>query len=147
MQKKIFLQEDFLRPILTLANTPNRFFFVEIFVFNICIYLGKWGVEGAMCKILELLDQHPQRNYLSKLATFGHIFQLPHSALITNFICMNNSFPNFWQVLNFQDVKNISTLRPGGLLQLKVRKALRTNYHSTTATNCSITWHLIADPE
>ena len=36
----------------------------------------------------------------------------------------------------------------GGLLQLEVTKALKTNYHSTsTTTNCSITWHLIAEPE
>ena len=36
----------------------------------------------------------------------------------------------------------------GGLLQLEVTKALKTNYHSTsTTTFCSITWHLIAEPE
>ena len=52
-----------------------------MFVFNICIYLGNWQVEEAICKISGLLDQHPQRNYLSKLTTFGHICQLPHSAL------------------------------------------------------------------
>ena len=34
-----------------------------------------------MCKILEILDPHSQRNILSKLATFHPIFQLPHSAL------------------------------------------------------------------
>ena len=35
-----------------------------------------------MCQILELLDQNPWRNNLSKLATFNSIFQLTHSALI-----------------------------------------------------------------
>ena len=34
-----------------------------------------------MCKFLEFLDQHPQRNNLSKLATFDPILQRPHSAL------------------------------------------------------------------
>ena len=53
---------------------------IQIPIFNICNYLGKWGVEGAMCKILELLDQHPQRNNLSKLATVDPIFQHPYSA-------------------------------------------------------------------
>ena len=44
-----------------------------------------------MCKILELLDRHPQRNNLSKLATFDHIFQLPHSALIDSRLCSDFS--------------------------------------------------------
>ena len=50
-------------------------------MFHICIYLRNWGVEGAMCKFLEFLDQHPQRNDLSKLATFESILQRPHSAM------------------------------------------------------------------
>ena len=29
---------------------------------DICSYLGYWGVEGAMCKILELYDKNPWRN-------------------------------------------------------------------------------------
>ena len=52
------------------------------YVFHICIYLRNWGVEGAMCKILEFLDQHPQTKILSKLATFDLILQRPHSALV-----------------------------------------------------------------
>ena len=51
-------------------------------MFHICIYLRNWGVEGAMCKFLEFLDQHPQRNNLSKLATFDPILQRPHSAVV-----------------------------------------------------------------
>ena len=75
----------FLRPILTCANTPNRFYgFISNFS-NICfpyLYLfGNWGVEGAMCKILELCDQNPRRNNWSKLGTFDSILQRPHSAL------------------------------------------------------------------
>ena len=34
-----------------------------------------------MCKILELCDQNPWRNNLSKLGTFDSILQRPHSAL------------------------------------------------------------------
>ena len=51
-------------------------------MFHILIFLRNWGVEGAMCKHLEFLDQHPQRNDLSKLATFDPILQRPHSALV-----------------------------------------------------------------
>ena len=51
-------------------------------MFHICIYLRNWGVKGAMCKKFELLDQYPQRNNLSKLATFDPILQRPHSAMI-----------------------------------------------------------------
>ena len=57
------------------------FFLVFKYIFYFCFYLGFWGVEGALCKILELLCQYPQRNYLSKSATFDPIFQLLHSAL------------------------------------------------------------------
>ena len=46
--------------------------------------MGNLGVKGAMCKILEFLDQNQQRNNWSKLATFDAIFQLPHSALFPN---------------------------------------------------------------
>ena len=75
-----------MRPILTCANTPNRFYgFISNFS-NICFpylyLLGNWGVEGAMCKILELCDQNPRRNNWSKLGTFDSILQRPHSALI-----------------------------------------------------------------
>ena len=50
------------------------FLIVQIHVFAICFYLGFWGVEGALCKLLEILGQDPQRNYLSKSATFDPIF-------------------------------------------------------------------------
>ena len=49
---------------------------------DVFICLGKWGVEGDMCKILELYDQNSWRNILSKLATFDPILQRPHSALV-----------------------------------------------------------------
>ena len=41
------------------SETFKQFFgFFQIFVFNICISLGNWGVKGAICKILEILDQN-----------------------------------------------------------------------------------------
>ena len=42
-----------------------------------------------MCNILELLDQNPWRNNLSKLGTFDFILQRPHSALSGNIIICN----------------------------------------------------------
>ena len=91
----------FLRPILTCANTPNRFYgFISNFS-NICfpyLYLfGNWGVEGAMCKILELCDQNPRRNNWSKLGTFDSILQRPHSAMLED-----NTALHFSMIHNFQ---------------------------------------------
>ena len=86
-QKCVFTSscEKYFLQSISIANTPNRFvgFFLicQIYAFHICIYLRNWGVEGAMCKFLEFLDQHPQRNNLSKLATFDPILQRPHSAV------------------------------------------------------------------
>ena len=89
--KKIFLfGRGFFKGQSWLEKTPpgaptgflDFFLIFQIFVFNICIYLGNWGVKGAMCKILEILDQNWQRNNLSKLATFDPIFQLPHSVMM-----------------------------------------------------------------
>ena len=59
----------------------DLFLIFQIFVFHSCIYLGNWGVQGAMCQVLELLDQNPWRNNLSKLATFESILQRPHIAM------------------------------------------------------------------
>ena len=53
----------------------------QISVFHICIYLGYWGVEEAMCNILELHDKNPWRNNESNLTTFDLILQRPHSAM------------------------------------------------------------------
>ena len=39
-----------------------------------------------MCKILELCDQNPWRNNLSKLGTFDSILQRPHSALLSSYL-------------------------------------------------------------
>ena len=64
----------------------DLFLIFQIFVFHICIYLGNWGVEGAMCNILELLDQNPWRNNLSKLGTFDSILQRPHSAMMLHIL-------------------------------------------------------------
>ena len=84
-------RESGIRPILTWVNTPNRFFgffpHLSVFlifsssVFNICVYLGFWGVEAALCKIWWILGQNPRRNNLSKLTTFDPFFQLLHSAM------------------------------------------------------------------
>ena len=57
--------------------TGTFFLICQIFVLNICVHLGFWAVEGAMCKILECLGQHPRRNNLPKLTIFYPIFQLP----------------------------------------------------------------------
>ena len=61
-----------------------RFYSQLDFNLGVCKHcsLGIWGVEGAVCKILELCDQNPWRNNLSKLATFDPISQRPHSALV-----------------------------------------------------------------
>ena len=75
-------REDFFETNLDLRKQPQEVFFYLFLIFHICIYSGNWGVEGAMCQILELLDQNLWRNNLSKLATFNSIFQLSHSALI-----------------------------------------------------------------
>ena len=51
-------------------------------------------------------------------------------------------FPNVPQVL----ISKMSKIFPlGGQPQLKVEKALETNYHSTAAAKCPLTWHLIAE--
>ena len=77
-KKEFFLREDIFETNLDLRKPPtgclDLFLVFQIFVFHICIYLGNWGVQGAMCQILELLDQNPWRNNLSKLATFNSIF-------------------------------------------------------------------------
>ena len=85
IEMNYFCQRNLLRPILTWANTPNGFFgFISHFSnisFPYLYFLGNRGVEGAMCKILELYDQNPWRNNLSKLLTFDPILQWPYSAL------------------------------------------------------------------
>ena len=85
-KKEFFLREDFFETNLDLRKHPptgflDLFLIFQIFVFHICIYLGNWGVEGAICNILELLDQNPWRNNLLKLGTFDSILQRPHSAM------------------------------------------------------------------
>ena len=86
LKRRILLARGFFWDQSWLAQTPptgflDLFLIFQIFVVHICIYLGNWGVEGAMCKILELYDQNPWRNNFPKLATFDHILQRPHSAL------------------------------------------------------------------
>ena len=84
--KKILFARGIFWDQSWLEQTPptgflDFFLIYQIFVFNICIYSGNWGVEGAVCKILELWGQHPRRNNLSKSATFQPILQRPHSAM------------------------------------------------------------------
>ena len=88
--KKISFCKRFFWDQSWLEQTPptgflDFFLIFKIFVFDICIYLKNWGVEGAMCKISEFWDRNWQRNNFSKLATFDPIFQLPHSALGRSF--------------------------------------------------------------
>ena len=65
--EKIILQKGFFWDQSWLETTPPTGFLdfspvFQIFVFHICIYLGYWGVEGAMFKILVLYDKNPWRN-------------------------------------------------------------------------------------
>ena len=55
-----------------------------LFYVDVALWCYKWmgWVGMGMCNTLELLGQYPQRNYLSKSATFDPIFQLLHSALL-----------------------------------------------------------------
>ena len=68
---------------------------------SICIYSGNWGVEGAVCKILELWGQHPQRNNLSKSATFKPILQRPHSVIGE----ISSAFPVNVNAVQSNDIK------------------------------------------
>ena len=77
------LREDFF----DLSKHPQQTFWTFFaYSTNICFqnlyFLDKWGVEGVICKHFEPLAHYPQRNNMSKLATFDPIFQLPHSAMI-----------------------------------------------------------------
>ena len=81
---------------LDLRKHPQQVFlilllFVKYLFFHICFYLGYLGVEGAMCKILELYDQNPWTNYWSKMATLEPILQRPHIAVVN---IMHPSFAN-----------------------------------------------------
>ena len=78
-----------MTPLMSVKNTHNSFFSVlfplvlaHLFHSNIFISVDFWGVEAALLKILELYDQNPWRNDLSKLATFDSDLQRPHSALL-----------------------------------------------------------------
>ena len=68
--ERIFWEQSWLE------QTPptgflDLFLIFKIFVLHICIYLGNLGVEGAMCKILELYDQNLWRYYFSNNALWG----------------------------------------------------------------------------
>ena len=81
-------------------------------------YFGFWGVEGALCKILEILGQHPQRNYLSKSATFDPIFQLLHSVvgwkvdLVTGFSFKEVPIKDahMFDILSYQNIANLGNV-------------------------------------
>ena len=81
-----FIKTNFLRPVLTFANTPFMFFAFFAFFsspnFYLFFSLYSWGVCTTLRKILDTLDEKPQRNNLSKLGTLKYEFpQLWHSAL------------------------------------------------------------------
>ena len=69
-KKKSFCERILLTPIMSVKNTPNRFF-------DFFLVLAHF----ALFNILELYDQNPWRNNWSKLATFDPILQRPHSAM------------------------------------------------------------------
>ena len=81
-----FIKTIFLRPVLTFANTLFMFFalFPSFYSSNISflLFLDSWGVYATLHKILDTLDEKPQRNNLSKLGTLKYEFpQLRHSAM------------------------------------------------------------------
>ena len=82
-----FIKTNFLRPVLTFANTPFKFFAFYTSSsspnFSFFIFLYSWGVCTFLRKILDTLDEKSQRNNLSKLGTLKYEFpQLWHSALL-----------------------------------------------------------------
>ena len=88
-----FIKTNFLRPVLTLANTPFMFFafFVSFSSPNVSFFLFIYsqGVCTTLRKILDILDEKQQRNNLSKLGTLKYEFpQHLHSALA----CISLSF-------------------------------------------------------
>ena len=51
--------------------------------FSFIIFLKSWGVHTTLCKILDTLDEKPQRNGLSKLGTLKcECPQLLYSAMM-----------------------------------------------------------------
>ena len=66
-----FIKTHFLRPVLTLANTPFMFFaFPPLFPlqdFLFLPFLDSWGVYATLHKILDTLDKKPQRNVVKLL--------------------------------------------------------------------------------
>ena len=77
---------DFLRPVLTLANTPFRFFaFFSSFSSPIFFFffLDSSGVHTTLRKIWDTLNEKPQRNYWSKFGSLKYKGpQLWHSAMV-----------------------------------------------------------------
>ena len=87
LQQKMILVRWFFWHQSCLSKTPPTGFCVfSLLIFahlhpNIFIYIDFWGVQAALFNILELYDQNPWRNNLSKLTTFDPILQRPHSAI------------------------------------------------------------------
>ena len=80
-----FIKTNFLTPILSVKNTPFRFF---VFFPSLHINLVKknsfpifWGVKKASCQIFHVLDENWPRNNFPKLTTLW----LPLHANVTNF--------------------------------------------------------------
>ena len=81
-----FIKTNFLTPILSVKNTPFRFFC--FFFPSLHINLVKkisfpifWGVKKASCQIFHVLDENWRRNNFPKLTTLW----LPLHANVTNF--------------------------------------------------------------
>ena len=77
-----------MTPLMSVKNTHNSFFSVlfplvlaHLFHSNIFISVDFWGVEAALLKILELYDQNPWRNDLSKWPLLTLFYSGPNSAL------------------------------------------------------------------
>ena len=86
--------------------------FSNIFLL-IFVFIRVFGeLRFALCKILELLGQDPQRNYLSKSATFDPNFQLLHSAIypITGYLSeVSCNKPKKGYKEQIQTAKEVST--------------------------------------
>ena len=80
-----FIKTNFLTPILSVKNTPFRFFvFFPSLHINFVIFFSFpifWGVKKASCQIFHVLDENWPRNNFPKLTT---LWLLLH-ANVTNF--------------------------------------------------------------
>ena len=79
------LQEDFLRLILTWANTPNRFigfFLIFIIMFFIFVLFGILGSWGSSMQNFGNFGSTSKEKLFVEVSYFWPNFQLAHSAVL-----------------------------------------------------------------